>query len=149
MNSSKPFTIDPAYLLHNSLTKEDLSEVSDSDSKGARNPQPRSPSIGILCALGIVQLHVVNLRIVPPSCHIVDIEMSLNLPIDIDHRTIWAMVRDQNLNLRRPILLFRPARNAAPEIVSTAHRNGVVGGCSHAQVGPFGSQYGVPEEMIL
>ena len=67
----------------------------------------------MLHALGVVQLPVVNLRIIPAPRCIVDIEMPLHLAIDIDHRTIGTMVRNQDFNLRRPILLFRPAGNAA------------------------------------
>ena len=79
----------------------------------------------------------------------VDIEMSLNLPVDIDHRAIGAMVSDQNFNLRRPILLYRPARNAVPRKPLALQRHGIVCAYTHAQPGPFGSQYGVPDEMML
>ena len=86
---------------------------------------PTRPVQSTLHALGIVQLLIEDLRIIPPTRGIIDVEMPLNLPVDIDHRTIGTMVRDQNLNLRRPILLVGTAREATPsakrETVSTAH----------------------------
>lgn len=71
--------------------------------------------------------------------------MSLDLPVDIYHRAIGAVVRNQNIDLRRPILLFVSARNAAPDTVSTISQDGIIGEYAHAQAGPFGSQYGVPD----
>lgn len=67
-----------------------------------------------LHALGIVQLHIVNLGIIPASRTIVDVEMALDLPVDIEHRTIGAMVCYQNCNVGRSILFYGSAGNAAP-----------------------------------
>ena len=44
----------------------------------------------------------------------IDIKVSLDLPVDVDHRAIGAMVRDQDFNLRGPILLYRSAGHAVP-----------------------------------
>ena len=71
--------------------------------------------------------------------------MSLDLPVNVDHRTVRAVVRNQNINLRHPILLFVSASNAAQDNVSIVLKNGVIGEFAHAQAGPFGSQYGVPD----
>lgn len=112
----------------------------DTNRHGQRAPvNPRSPASGTLSARGGVKLHVVNLRIVSATGRLVDIEMSLNLPVDIDHRAIGAVVRDQNLDLRRPVLLDVPAGDAAPEAVSSARRRrGTEWGCAHAQFGSSG-----------
>ena len=67
-----------------------------------------------LHALRIIQLPIVNLRIIPSRRRVIDIKVSLDLPVDIDHRAIGAMVRDQDFNLRGPILLYRSAGNAVP-----------------------------------
>ena len=83
-----------------------------SASSKSQTKPPKAPST--LHALGIVQLPIEDLRIIPPTRRIIDIEMPLNLPIDIDHRTIRTMIRDQNLNLRRPILLVGTARDTTP-----------------------------------
>ena len=87
----------------------------------------------------------------------VDVEMSLDLPIDIDHRAIRAMVRDEDFNLRRPILLHRSAGNTVPRKESRQSALRKVWDeyvCmyvryTYAQPGPLGSQYGVPDEMML
>ena len=75
--------------------------------------------------------------------------MSLDLPVDIHHRTIGAMIHDQNFDLRRPGLHFRPTGNAAPEMVSNAKRMEVQMNMAYAQLLLLGSQYGVPEDMRL
>ena len=89
------------------------------------SPTPgSSPSRTTLHAIGIGQLLIINLRIVPAHPRrrrIIDIKVSLHLPIDIDHRAIGAVVRDQNLDARRPSLHLWPARNAAHE-VTRQHR---------------------------
>lgn len=91
---------------------------------GHQDPfRPDNPPSGTLRALRIIHLHIVNLRIIPATWCVVDIEMSLDLPIDVDHRTTGAMVRNQNINLRRPILLIIAARNAAPDTVSTVQKD--------------------------
>lgn len=116
--------VDPAYLYHNSHSKEHSPKHLYPTPKGPAHllPETRSgtasqqdtlnppsdPNSPILRARGIIQLHIVNLRIVPTSRRIIDIEVALNLPIDRDHRTIGAVVRDEDFNLGRPILLFRP-----------------------------------------
>ena len=115
------------------------------------------PVSGTLHALGIIQLLIVNLGIIPARRCLVNIEMSLDLPIDIDHRAIRAMVRDEDFNPRRPILLYRSAGNAVPrkESRQSALRNVwdkyvcMYVRYTYAQPGPLGSQYGVPDEMML
>ena len=67
-----------------------------------------------LHALRIIQLPVVNLRIIPSGRRLIDVKVSLDLPVDIDHRAIGAMVRDQDFDLRGPVLLYRSAGNAVP-----------------------------------
>ena len=67
-----------------------------------------------LHALRIIQLPVVNSRIIPSGRRVIDIKVSLDLPVDVDHRAIGAMVRDQDFNLRGPVLLYRSAGNAVP-----------------------------------
>ena len=78
-----------------------------------QNPDSQDPTSRILHALRIINLHIVNLRIIPSRRSLVDIKVSLNLPRDTDHRAIGAVVRNQNLNLGRPRLHLRPAGNTA------------------------------------
>ena len=118
-------------------------------SKTASHLNCRSPAYSVLSTLGIVQLLVINFWIVPANVHVVDIKMSLGLPIDIHHRTIGAMIHDHNFYLRRPRLHYRPTGNAAPEMVSNAQRMEVQMNMTYAQLLLLGSQYGVPEDMRL